>query len=448
MVRRPSFLVLAAIMMAMLLWFGRPATAQTTTPTSANLWVGASGSCTRAASAAAYNSATSCSSMQAALSAASGGDTVLILNGTYAGQTLSSGKSTTVSFYAQTYGKVLLTGGLSINTDKVHVVGVTEASGASDSAGGLTIQDSSSTAWTDVLVDGFHGKNAFIAASGVTVKNSEFGNWSACSGYTPSSGSCTGNCAIEDGFRFWSWGPGSATAPSNDKIIDSSIHDVSAPPDGVCGGGAGPPHVDAIQVYSGGSNITIDGVKFYGNATSALQSGGGALSNWTIQNNYFGPTTCCNNLVWGQASCSGSLIVRNNVIANGNAYGVVNNVSCSGSPTYDFSSNIVLASTAACLASGSVSGGYNVYATSGGATCGSNVKKCTPAWLNGVPSAANGYDVRIASTDTCAKGAGNPADYAATDMLGNPRTAPDAGAFAISSGTIVDPATGLTAVVN
>lgn len=452
MLRRPSSLVLAAIMMAMLLWLELPVNAQTATPTAANLWVGAGGSCTRSASATTYNSATSCSSMQAALTAATGGDTVLILNGTYGGQNLSSnGKTSTVNFYAQTYGSVLLTGGLNINVDHVHVVGVTTKLGAADGSGGIDIEDSAATVWSDVLVDGFHGKNAFIAASGVTVKNSEFGNWNACSGF--SSPSCTGNCAIEDGFRFWGY---QGIAPQNDKLIDSSIHDVSAPPNGDCGGGTNAPHVDAIQVYQAGGiaqNIVIDGVKFYNNASSAIQAGGASLANWTIQNNYFGQTTCCNNIVWGQANCSGSLIIRNNTLANTAAYGIVNDGGCSGSYTLDFSSNLyVVSAPSPATVTGTVTGGNNVF-PSGGGSFGSNAKRCSPSWLNGVPSAANGFDVRLSSSDTCANDAGNPADYAPTDMFGTTRpqggSSPTAGAFEIKSSSVaVNPPTGLIDVVN
>src|SRR4051812_47919622 len=72
-------------------------------PKTANLWVGASGSCARSSVPSGYSASTSCSSFQAAQNAASGGDVVLILDGTYGGQTLSSGaKSSVVSYFAQT----------------------------------------------------------------------------------------------------------------------------------------------------------------------------------------------------------------------------------------------------------------------------------------------------------------------------------------------------------
>lgn len=408
-----------------------------TPPTQANLWVGASGSCTRSSTLVSYNAATSCVSIQAAITKAFGGDTVLILNGTYGAQTINANQpASTVSVWAQTYGSVLLTGGLTVDVDHIHIIGVTEANGASDSSGGLTIINGTSTSWTDIVVDGFHGKNAFIAATGVTVKNSEFGNWSACSGYVAPS-TCTGDCAIEDGFRFWSWGPGSTLQPANDTILDSSIHDVSGGSGGNCGGGAGVPHVDAIQVYSGGTNITIDGVIFYNNATSAIQAGGGTLSNWTIQNNYFGQTTCCNNIVWGQATTSGSLIIRNNTFVNTNGYAVVNDGSASGAYTLDYTNNLWLSSAPSSgSAVQAITGSNNVFPVSGGSTYGTSATRCAPTYTSGgVPASGNGYNQAIASSDTCVQDKGTASDYAPTDIAGTTRflgTAPDVGPFEVT----------------
>ena len=470
MFRRPSSLVLAAIMMAVLLWFEVPANAQSY-PTTGNLWVGASGSCTRSASAVAYNAGTACSSMQAALSAAQGGDTVMILNGTYGNQSLSSGaKSTAVSFYAQTpstcynkpastatcTGSVLLGGtatglanqtALSISVDHVHIYGVVSG-GSGESRGGLQI--STGTSGTDVLVNGFAGKNAFIPSDGVTVQSSEIGGFNACTGFTPGSGcSNNSNCATEDAFRFW--GMGSA-APQNDKLINTAIHDVAAPPDGVCGSSNMEPHADLMQVYqSGGTaqNILIDGNMFYNaNGDSNMQWGGGGLQNITIQNNYFGTVACCNSIAFGQASPCTGLVFRNNV--HDNTYDLINNGGCSGS--IDISNNIITKSVLGCLvSSGSVTGGNNIF-KSGSGTCGTSAKTCTPNWLNGAPSSANGYDFRLNSDDICAKDAGNTADYAPTDFYGTVRpqgAAPDIGAFELPSGVAsVAPPSGLSLTVN
>lgn len=184
--------------------------------------------------------------------------------------------------------------------------------------------------------------------------------------------------------------------------------------------------------------MVISGNKFYGNASSALQSGGGTLSNWTLENNYFGATTCCNNLVWGQATVSGSFIVRNNTNANPNGYMVVNNASASGTATYDFSSNLNIAGATVCQATGSTSGGFNVFPASGGTTCGSNAKRCNPVFLHGTPASGNGYDVTLSPSDTCAIGAGNASDFATVDIFGTTRpqgTGVEAGAYELPSGS-------------
>lgn len=438
----------------------------------ANIWVNTTaGSCVRNSTPAAYNAATACGNMQAAQNIANGGDTVVMKNGTYPAQSLSgSEKTSAVSYYAETpsscqdqpataatcTGSVQIDAhatalnnqsALTISIDHVHIYGIVSA-GSGETRGGLDVEDHSGT---DILVDGFAGKNFFAAASGLTVEHGEYGNFNACNGFTPGTGCSVGSdCATEDGTRFWG-----DPAPQNDKLLNSTVHDVSAPPDGTCGSSNNEPHVDAMQIYQSSgtaNNIVIDGNLFFNNATSGLQAGGSSMSNFTIQNNYYGPTVCCNNLVWGQASLSGSFIVRNNVMANPNGYIVVNNAGASGSPTYDFSSNIIIPSNTACAAGGSLSGGDNVF-VSGGATCATSVKACTPNWLNGTPSSSNGYDIRLNSADTCAIGAANPTDFAPTDFYGTNRpqgAKADAGAYelpALASGT-PNPPTGLTAAVN
>lgn len=73
---------------ALLLWFAGSAYAQT-----AHLWIDTDGgTCTRNSSPATYNSASACASIQAALAAASNGDTVIMKAGSYGAQTVTATK--------------------------------------------------------------------------------------------------------------------------------------------------------------------------------------------------------------------------------------------------------------------------------------------------------------------------------------------------------------------
>ena len=72
----------------------------------------------------------------------------------------------------------------------------------------------------------------------------------------------------------------------------------------------------------GGQNITIRNSTFYSCPTSDIQMepfSGATIGNVTIENNFFGPTACCNSIVLGTtasgANCS-SLVIRYNVLYN------------------------------------------------------------------------------------------------------------------------------------
>jgi hypothetical protein len=147
----------------------------------------------------------------------------------------------------------------------------------------------------------------------------------------------------------------------------------------------------------------------------------------------------------GQGECSG-IIIQNNVI-NGQ---MDNGGSCSGSPTHR--NNIFTASVNSCTNGVAFSGSNNVFSATGGTTCGTNSKRCTPSWLNGTPSSSNGFDIRLSSSDTCAKDSGDTSDFARTDLFGTLRPqglAPDVGAFEIleGAGGTVNPPTNLVSVV-
>lgn len=381
-------------------------------PTMANLWVDTNGgTCTRQSTAGAYIDAQACSSMQTALTAASAGDTVIIKNGSYGAQTLSTDqKASAVSFYAETSGSVTLTGDLTVHVDKVHIYGVVSAAAAFDSRHDLEVLDSTVTAFTDVLIDGWSGRSAFLAASGLTIQNSEIGNGYGCNASHQ-----------EDAVQFWGWGPSLATKPTNFNFLHNIVHDWTADAGGTCTGGQ---HVDGFQNYPGSSEVLIDGNLFYNNATSNILTEG-ISGSWVIQNNYFGPPYVAgNNLVIGRGDCSG-VVIQYNVMD----FGAVNNdVSCTGT-SYIVRGNIFPSAVTSC---GTNTATFNVFPASGGSTCGTNTKRCTPTWVLSPPSAGGAQpNPTLQASDTCARDAGSSV-YPSTDFYGTVRpqgAAADAGPY-------------------
>jgi hypothetical protein len=377
--------------------------------------------------------------MAAAFNAASSGDTVVMINGTYASQGVS-GSAKTIKFYAQTYDSVLV-GGLSVSAGGVTTHGII-ASGTGYSRGDLTVRSPTSTVSNPIVIDGFRARNVDIEyAAYVTISHGEFGNYD------------TSQCPTEcDGIYI------GGTPSDHLSFLNNTFHDIY---DHTGGSIDIARHNDMLSTLytTGGSNITFDGNTFYNgpDGGSNIMSSG-PLSNWTVQNNYFGgisPNTSQsygNNVTYGQGTCTGYFYYRNNVIASGAGY-ALNTTGCS--PTVDFSGDIFLTSGYhACMPSGTATGGHNTFVdASANNGCGSSNKTCTPSWLNGSPSSSNGYDIRLAASDTCAKDAGNPSSYAPTDMYGTTRpqgSAPDAGAFEVPNGTSQkpNPPTTLTAAAN
>lgn len=213
---------------------------------------------------------------------------------------------------------------------------------------------------------------------------------------------------------------------NNDSLLNSVLHDWydgSAKPDGACGQGDGGAHDDCLQ-SPGGTNQVISGNLFYKcGSSSVIQMGefsGGVMGNVTIQNNYFGDKpTEYNILSIGQGHCAG-IVIRNNDFESGD---FDNNSGCIGTPTQD--NNIMLGPVSSCDDGGSFSGTGNIFVASGGTTCGSNAKRCTPAFLAGAPTEYAYWQPALASTDTCAAGHA-VSDIPATDFYGAARTSPAA----------------------
>jgi hypothetical protein len=352
-----------------------------------------------------------------AFAVATGGDTVSVASGSYTGQSLSgTAKASPVGFVAATPGAVQVAS-LNISVDRVHFSGIV-ASGSGDTRGDLSVCSSAcATAFTDVFVDGFRGRSAFLRNSGITVDHSEFGGFSACTATSP-----------EDAFRFWA-GTGVTTTPTNDKLLHSTIHDVDSGSGFTCQGTTHAGfHVDCMQ-NAGGQNIQIAGNTFYNCPTSDIQMqpfAGATLGNVTLENNWFGSTACCNSIVLGVTTAGGdcsTLAIRNNVL-----FSVPNAGSCAtGASGLQVYGNIFQRVVASC---GGGTFAFNVFAP-GGSTCGSNAKLCTVIFAQPVPGFGGGKpDGHLASSDTCAKDAADPVRFPAVDADGDPRpvgAAPDAG---------------------
>jgi hypothetical protein len=373
----------------------------------ANEWVNTSAgaSPSRCAVACVYDSTHAYGSFQAALTAASGGDAILVRDGTYGPQTLSSSEKTTmVTITAEHFRQAFM------GDPFTTTIGNVTVSGVAGTGSGATLPHLQLTPATGkpFIIDGTTATDVWLTGNNVTVSNSDL-----CNNGISTSGE-------SDCMQIWNGNSGVT-------IKGNYFHDWTTATDTTN-------HNDFIQVYTAGATETgldLDGNKFVNGPTSAAQFGGGTFTNQTIENNYFGSIVHCGNTFSDSSTVrSGFYRIRNNVYGSlCNNY--VNAGSVSGTYTLDYSSNITLATSTGCVASGTVTGGFNVFPTSASTTCGTSPKKCAPTFLNGTPSSGNGYDIRLNASDTCAKNAGNPSSFAPVDFFGTARplgAAPDAGA--------------------
>lgn len=397
--------------------------------TTANLWIDTDGgTCTRQSTAGAYSNAGACGTCQAAFNAASGGDRIIIKNGTYSADCDISGspKASTVSFFAETREQAIVRD-LIIQVDKIHVSGVI-SSGTGNLRRFLETHATLDN-WTDVVIDGYRGSHAFLEMSNVTVMNSEFGAAQGCEIIK-----ATNDQQYEDTVRLWS--PDGFNSVHG-TFRNNIVHDYDAPAE--CTGTTSCPacvgaHTDCIQIFNTANGpLTIDGNVFYNCPTSGIMiSSVDPVSNLTIQNNVMGSLLyngAINLISLNASNNTCSITVRNNYL---NMPGMSDSTSCT-SGGFSVSGNVFAQATSSFT--GSFTGGYNVF--SSGTTVGTNAKTCTPTWLNGTPADANGWDIRTASGDTCLRDAGNASSYASTDIYGTSRpqgSVADAGPYEYTSG--------------
>ena len=400
--------------------------------------------------------AAACKTFDGAFLKARSGYVVELAGGTYSAGSIANRPAITsaVTFQPAAGSTVLLSSDLDIEASHVHVIGVKSAgtgnpaSGPDNSRVSLSVcENACATPLIDVYVEGFSGKSAFIRSSGVTIEGGEFGNYDPCADAPATSPTSPNRQNPEDVFRIWG-ATGAASTPTN-VVVDGTLihddedhHDSSGACPGATNGSAGE-HVDCLQAQ-GGVNITIQNVVMWNCATSNIQAqpfNGTTMSNWTVQNNFFGKVLHPGNSVVLGGGASGSsctsIVLRYNVIAGPqpNASG------CATSGIGDISAygNIFL-SDATALGT-NVNYAWNVF--SAGTTAALNTtgdhnnKKCAVLLAGASATWPSGPNYHLLAGDTCAKAAGDAASYPATDIDGDARpssgaTAPDAGADEIS----------------
>ena len=183
-------------------------------------------------------------------------------------------------------------------------------------------------------------------------------------------------------------------------------------------------HMDGIQA-AGCQNWTIRNSHFYDNDTSHFLClahdavGNDPVDDVVIENSQFGTVAHPGSGINLECGAHGSIVVRNNTF-----YGNVGYYSPDCSSATILNNYFVTGSTA-CYGAGSFV--YNV-TESGVGVCGTKSRTCTAVFVD--PDRLTTGNGDIASDDPCVKNAADPARYPLTDIHGNPRWAPDAGATA------------------
>ena len=393
----------------------------------ANIWVNTSagGTPSRSASLVIYNAANAYGSIAAAYAAATQGDVIRVRAGSYAGQTLARAvKGASVITILPDTGATVTLASLAVNTGYVTLQGMT-------STGGCAVQPAGGQAQGDqqyVTLTNMHCKTLYFSSVHFSMIGGEIGPYDACNatdGYY--------HGGQEDGIASYATGGVRSSYILFDGVTVHDINGDIVPGSGAgdeCGQGGTGPHVDCFQIDDV-DNIIVRNSKFYNCATSDILSRPyqSTISNFTLENNWFGPTIDGGNgVLLGSVSedaLGGSNVVRYNTILGPG-------LSQLGTGTTQVYGNIL--SNAECTHG---TYGYNVFIT-GGMNCGTNKKVGSVAfvsnpgagWLTPAP------DLHLANGATLANNAGDPANAPAADIDGGPRNSPsDAGADEYGSGS-------------
>lgn len=243
-----------------------PAWAQT-----ANLWIDTNGgTCTRQGTAASYSDAAACSSISAALTACTAGDTIRMKAGTYGSQLINVTKTSP---------------GCTVIAESSTTIGAFRTHGA-----WYEIQNIDGPGWDIDNTTGGPGTNNITCRGCRFTGNS--GVWWVAEGYSNISwigGSLTNFSAssVSQAFAIWAGETAGGSSTATDILIDGVTFD------NVQNTGGLGNHFEVIRVDGNVNGLTIRNSTFQNNVTSTAEIffttfRGTKPQNITIENNFFG----------------------------------------------------------------------------------------------------------------------------------------------------------------
>lgn len=398
-------------------------------PGTANLWVDTNGgTCVRQATASAYVDASACSSLSAAASAASAGDTVRVISGTYGAQSVTRT-------------------GLTRDTNfDNNIQFIADGGPGSVTVSSLSVGSSSSGTYGGVSFDGFHstGGPAIQEAKDVRFANMEANDMTYVSNsqdikfekYTvqPNGWPTTSSAPFNNGWGFGiaQQGSGSASAPSRitwDGVIVRGVRATLAAD-----------HPDGVFMYRGGgvstaqqwTNITVKNSLFYNNECINWRFNDANPATVTFENNFFDSSVTgisgCGYFSISVASSTGTY--RNNTIRGGIQ---VREGDCAANcgATRTWRSNILLGGWSNSGCSDLSGDTWNKNLLDGSNRCSTNDTNTTTGAINFVGGSTYPNAMFVQPSSIAIDG-GDASSYPATDYLGHARpfgVAPDVGAY-------------------
>lgn len=415
----------------------------------ANLWVDTNGgTCARQTLAGAYVDAAACSSMSAACTAASDGDSVRLREGTYGAQTLTTSCSgapgnritfdaengatgcgrqmiafVSVTSYTHNACPVNLTADLTIQGQDLNVKNMSTVDE-------LAFPASTSGTQARVTTTNIHAVGFWLTGTDITVKDGEVGGFWVCA---PGNGGTSGPTWGREDLGHIGFAPGGTVLRITvDGYLFHDLYDISSGASS-CNNGNGP-HSDCLQLAQG-DTVVVKNSQFWNCATAGIQSNADWTPYTTISylNNFFGKVyTGGNGAEMGTGTpggsqaddCNGTNVIAYNTFSTD---GAVNQV-CADTGTFIIEGNIVIGGTGVLLWSNAGSSAPTIdYTVISSGSIGTNSKTCTPSFTG----TFDGLDgLHLNPADTCASNAGKPGtSIVTTDADGGARAAtPDAGA--------------------